>query len=303
MTDIILNTFGLVKQYGRITAVDSLDLSVCRGEVHGILGPNGSGKTTTLGILLGVIKQGNGSFTWFDSEPSALNRRRIGSTLEMPLFYPYLNGVDNLKIVSDIRGCGYDAIDPVLKRVGLYDRRTSRFKTYSLGMKQRLAIAAALLGNPEVLIFDEPTNGLDPQGIAEIRQLIISIAHEGKTIIMASHLLDEVQKTCSHVTVLSKGKRLYSGKVSEFIRNDLTVEVGCDNLDSMNHEVSAWPGYDHHEISGGMVLIKLKEGYNPGMLNAFAFSKHIVIQHLSIRNGSLEKHFLELLNENHEINH
>ncbi|MBU1011249.1 MAG: ABC transporter ATP-binding protein [Bacteroidetes bacterium] len=297
MNEVILNISGLTRRFGSITAVDALDLEVRRGEVYGILGPNGSGKTTTLGIVLGVVNRDKGSFTWFGQEPSARIRQRVGSTLEMPLFYPYLNGTDNLKIVADIRGCSYDFIDNVLQRVGLFDRRYSRFRTYSLGMKQRLAIAGAMLGNPEVMIFDEPTNGLDPQGIAEIRELILSIAAEGKTIIMASHLLDEVEKTCTHVAVLKKGKKVFSGKVSELLRNELVVELRCDLPEKLTSELKNWNGCAAVSTENGLIIVKLNQGFHAGTLNRYAFDNGIEINHLAIRHESLEKHFLELLAE------
>ena len=207
----VLTISGLQKNYGKIHAVNDLSLSVERGSVYGILGPNGSGKTTTLAIILGVVNSNGGSYSWFGNENSKNDRKRIGAILEQPLFYPYLTAEKNLQIVASIKGVEYSDIERVLKIVELFERKDSKFRTFSYGMKQRLAIASALLGNPEVLIFDEPTNGLDPKGIAEIRELIIKIAKQGITILLASHLLDEVQKTCSHVAVLKSGKKLYEG--------------------------------------------------------------------------------------------
>ena len=192
--DTVLKINDLTKRYGKITALDNMNLEVKRGNVFGILGPNGSGKTTTLGILLEVINQTSGDFKWFGVPSDQNTRKRIGAILEHPTFYPYLTGVQNLKIVCDIKEVPYSRVDECIKQVGLDERKDSKFKTYSLGMKQRLSIASALLCHPEVMILDEPTNGLDPQGIAEIRDLIIEIANSGKTIIIASHLLDEVQK-------------------------------------------------------------------------------------------------------------
>ncbi|MEI7662546.1 MAG: ATP-binding cassette domain-containing protein, partial [Bacteroidota bacterium] len=198
----VLSISSISKRYGKIQAVSDLSLEVKKGQVFGILGPNGSGKTTTLSIILELLKANSGSFKWFGRAASKESRKRIGSVIESPNFFPYLSPVVNLKIVADIKDQEYDDIERVLHLTGLYDRRNSKFRTFSFGMKQRLAVASALLGNPDVLILDEPTNGLDPQGIAHIRELILHIAGQGTTIIIASHLLDEVQKICSHVAVL-----------------------------------------------------------------------------------------------------
>ncbi|MEI7982280.1 MAG: ATP-binding cassette domain-containing protein, partial [Bacteroidota bacterium] len=210
--ETVLSVNQISKQYGKIQAVKELSLEVARGQIFGLLGPNGSGKTTTLSIILDLIK-GNGNYEWFGDPPSKESRKRIGSVIESPNFFPYLDAITNLKIVADIKDMDYEDIDRVLLLAGLSERKKSKFRTFSYGMKQRLAIASAMLGNPEVLILDEPTNGLDPQGIAHIRELILSVAYQGTTIILASHLLDEVQKICTHVAVLSKGKKLFDGKV------------------------------------------------------------------------------------------
>jgi ABC-type multidrug transport system ATPase subunit len=214
----LLTTSQLSKRYGSIQALDGLSLDVPKGSVYGILGPNGSGKTTTLGIVLGVIRPDSGSWSWFGEDPRPEHLRRVGSLLEKPNFLPYLTGERNLKLVAGIRGTDYGDIDFVLQKTGLYDRRKSTFQTYSFGMKQRLALAAALLGDPEVLVLDEPTNGLDPQGIFDVRQLILDEARSGRTVILASHILDEVEKVCTHVAVLSKGRLLASGPIDDLRR-------------------------------------------------------------------------------------
>ena len=208
--ETILEISHLYKNYGKIKAVQDLNLQVESGTVFGLLGPNGSGKTTTLGIVLDVVHKTKGEFRWFGMPPTNNSRKKIGAILEAPAFYPYLSAVENLKIVAQIKNTPFDRIELVLEKVGLLDRRNDRFQTYSLGMKQRLAIGSALLSDPLVLLLDEPTNGLDPQGIADVRELILKISAEGKTIILASHLLDEVQKVCSHFAVLNKGQMLYS---------------------------------------------------------------------------------------------
>lgn len=298
MGQAILETRSLSKYYGRIKAVDELNLKVFPGEVHGILGPNGSGKTTTLGILLGVIQPRSGSFSWFGAEPGSASRRRIGSTLENPLFYPYLNAVDNLKMIADIRACSYKYIPEALEHVGLYERKNSRFRTYSMGMKQRLAIASALLGDPEVLIFDEPTNGLDPQGIAEIRALVRTIASKGKTILMASHLLDEVQKLCTHVTVLHHGRCLYSGAVEEFVQAADVAEIASTDNSDLKAALASWEGCLSVEAQGNKLRVKLKTGFDTASLNEFAFSQGILLHHLALNQNSLEQNFLDLLKNN-----
>jgi ABC-2 type transport system ATP-binding protein len=293
----VLITNALSKNYGRLHAVDSLDFEVCKGEVFGILGPNGSGKTTTLGMLLDVVNKSSGHFSWFGQSPTAEARKRIGSILEMPLFYPYLSGLNNLRIVADIKGIAYNEIPEVLERVGLTSRRNSKFKTYSLGMKQRLALAAALLGKPDVLILDEPSNGLDPQGIADIRRIILELASQGITIILASHLLDEVQKICSHVLVLDKGKKRFSGQVSELLSETTLVEVAAADNESLLLMLRQWEGALSAELKGQWVIVKLKPEYHADMLNAYVFSNDITLHHLAAEKQSLEQHFLQLLSQ------
>lgn len=295
MEDIVLHIHQLTKHYGKIRAVDNLSLDVRHGEVFGILGPNGSGKTTTLGIVLSVINPTSGSFLWFGKAPAKENRKSIGAILEVPIFYPYLSGESNLKIIADIKGCSYDSIPEVLNIVDLTQRKKSKFSTYSLGMKQRLAIAAALIGDPKVLILDEPTNGLDPQGIAEIRGLILKIAKRGITIILASHLLDEVQKICSHVAVLDKGKNIFTGKVSEILDTSTLIEVGAEDMQMLETELSNNTKVQSLAKENNIFLVKLEEGYSSSELNQFLFSRGVSITHLGTRKRSLENYFLELM--------
>lgn len=296
--ETILLIEHLSKRYGKIEAVKKLSIEVTRGQVFGILGPNGSGKSTTLSITLDLVKADHGKFSWFGEEPSNECRKRIGAVIETPNFFPYLSPVRNLKIVADIKDLDYSDIDRVLQLTGLYERRNTRFKTFSFGMRQRLAIASALLGNPEVLILDEPTNGLDPQGIAQIREIIQLVASQGTTIIIASHLLDEVQKICTHVAVLNKGVKLFDGKVSEVLAVSDSFELSAPNIDDLVREIKEHPGFTSFVPKNDKILVYFKEEILPEDLNQYLFSKGISLSHLSERKRTLEQHFLELLNDN-----
>lgn len=276
-------------------ALNELSLSVEPGTVFGLLGPNGSGKTTTLGILLDIIRPTQGEFRWFGEPPHHDLRKRLGAILETPNFYPYLSAVKNLEIVANIRGRGLENIPRQLEMVGLHNRAYSKFKTYSLGMKQRLALAAATLHDPEVLILDEPTNGLDPQGIAEVRDLIRQIAERGITIILASHLLDEVQKVCSHVAVLNKGTSMYCGPVNDFLGNEVAVDAAADDLDALERVAKTFGQTLEVRKQTGMLRITLEEGTTPREFNAHCIDQGVVLSHLSLVTLSLEKQFLELL--------
>lgn len=296
MSENILTISGLTKHYGKITAVNELDLEIKKGNVFGLLGPNGSGKSTTLGIILGVTQKSSGEFQWFDQQPVASQRKRIGAILESPTFYPYLSGVQNLRIVCRIKDVPQQRIDEVLKTVGLFERGNSPFKTYSLGMKQRLAIASALLSDPEVLILDEPTNGLDPQGIAEIRQLILQIAESGKTIILASHLLDEVQKVCSHFAVLKNGKKIFTGSVAESLSGNDGVEIAALNMEQLEEMTKAFTGVKQIRKNNlSRLEVQFSNQVNIIEFHQYLIEKGIVLNHLAYINKSLEKQFLELL--------
>ncbi|MBS0010734.1 MAG: ATP-binding cassette domain-containing protein, partial [Bacteroidales bacterium] len=230
---MILETKQLSKSYGPVRAAEDISLTVDRGTAFGLLGPNGSGKTTTLGIVMSVLKADSGYYRWFGEEAGPATYRRIGSIIEVPNFFNYLSLRRNLEVVARIRGTAVTDIDRVLDLTGLLKRSSSRFDTLSLGMKQRLALAAALLGNPEVLVLDEPANGLDPEGIAEVRRIIIEQKQEGKTIIMASHILDEVEKVCNYVTIIKRGKTLASGKVNELLVRDDIIVIESDNNEAL----------------------------------------------------------------------
>jgi ABC-2 type transport system ATP-binding protein len=289
----VLTIHNLNKRFGKIHAVKDVSLEVKKGQVFGMLGPNGSGKTTTLGMLMGVVNPTSGDFKWFGEAATPAIRRKIGAVLEHPIFYPYLTGQKNLELNAMIKQCPVENIAKVLDIVELTERKDDKYKTYSLGMKQRLAIASALLNDPTVLILDEPTNGLDPMGIAEIRKLIKKIASNGKTIILASHLLDEVQKVCSHFCVLKRGNLVHVGPVDEVgrgadaeVENLSTLLIDFDGTSSLNKEK------DFFEVT-------MREGFHSNDLNRYLFEKGVVINHLVTKKKSLEKMFLEILAEAH----
>lgn len=293
----VLKINSLSKRFGRIQAVDKLDLTVPKGQIFGILGPNGSGKTTTLGMILEVVAPSGGSFQWFNNVKAVEARKNIGSILETPSFYPYLTAVQNLRIAAHIKQCGTDRIETVLELVGLFDRKDDKFKTYSLGMKQRLSIASALLSDPPVLILDEPTNGLDPQGIAEVRDLIKDIASQGKTIIMASHLLDEVQKVCTHFCVLRKGIKIHEGSVADTLGEINRVEVASQDLEKLEKCLESFPGLEFLQKTGNSIFVALKPDFTSAEINDFCFKHGIVLKKLVTQTNSLEKEFLKILKE------
>jgi ABC-type multidrug transport system ATPase subunit len=296
----ILKIENLSKHFGKLIAVNELSLEVSEGTVYGILGPNGSGKTTTLGMILEVISPTSGNYHWFDQEPPKESRKKIGSILEMPAFYPYLSAVQNLKITAKIKGKGSDNIGNVLQQVGLYKRKDDAFKTYSLGMKQRLSIASALLADPPVMILDEPTNGLDPQGIVEVRELITKIAARGKTILFASHMLDEVQKVCTHFAVLNSGRKIYDGTVEDVMNQNQKIEVAAKDMEVLKSVMSEFNSMESLEEKDGKVLVRLKEGIGSGELNRFLIDRGIVLTHLAVKKSSLEQKFLKILEESND---
>lgn len=291
----VLKIQHLTKQYGSITAVNNLSLEIKTGEVYGLLGPNGSGKTTTLGMILGIIQRDNGSYQWFDGQYQEHDaRKRIGTLLETPNFYPYMNAVQNLEIVAHIKKVTAPKIDELLALVSLLHRKDAPFKTYSLGMKQRLAIASALIGDPEVLIFDEPTNGLDPQGIAEVRHIIRKIASQGKTIIMASHILDEVEKICSHVAIIKNGDLLAVGTVGSIISNDIQIEISCEDNSRLPDLFNNHPKVRKVTMDENKVILLADETLMASEINRICFQNAIILTHLVVKKKSLEAEFLEL---------
>lgn len=292
--ETVLSTDKLTKHFGKLCAVNQLDLEVKRGQVFGMLGPNGSGKTTTLGMLMGVVNPSAGSFSWFGEPATHHTRKKIGAVLEHPIFYPYLSGKKNLELNALIKGADPANIAKVLETVELTARKDDKYQTYSLGMKQRLAIASALVSDPIILILDEPTNGLDPMGIAEIREIIKRIAADGKTIILASHLLDEVQKVCTHFAVLKRGNLMHIGPVDDVGKGEEIVEVQAYH-DDLSILLQEFVGSASIKKENGLFEVMMKEGYHSKDLNRFLFDKGIVASHLNTRKKSLEKQFLEIL--------
>jgi ABC-2 type transport system ATP-binding protein len=293
---IILKTSSLSKNYGSIKAVQNLELEISSGEVYGILGPNGSGKTTTLGMILGIINPSSGNYQWFDQIPLKNALYKIGAIIELPTFYPYLSAVQNLKIITGIKGKGSDNILSTLEKVGLAERRNNAFKTYSLGMKQRLSLASALVAEPEVLVLDEPTNGMDPQGIADIRNLILDVAASGTTIFLASHLLDEVQKICSHVAVLDKGRKIFDAPVNNILEGDEYIEVWAEDPELLHQLLTEFKGLDELSRERNKYVIKLSPGPTKKDLHKYLIEKGIYPTHFISKSGTLESKFLELLN-------
>ncbi|MGB5610897.1 ABC transporter ATP-binding protein [Eudoraea sp.] len=299
--ETILTVNNLTKKFGYLTAVQDLSFSIEKGNVYGILGPNGSGKSTTLGIVLNVVNSTNGSFSWFDGNTSTHEAlKKVGAIIERPNFYPYMTAIQNLKLVCKIKEVPKEKIKDKLQLVGLWERKDSKFRTYSLGMKQRLAIASALLNDPEILILDEPTNGLDPQGIHQIREIIKKIASQGTTILLASHLLDEVEKVCSHVVILRKGKKLYSGSVDGMLASFGFFELKSDNNEVLINFLKDHPNFGEIKTENGLITAFLKKEMNAGELNSMLFKKGIALSHLVKRRESLEEQFLTLT-ENSQI--
>lgn len=291
----ILTVNNLTKKFGYITAVKDLSFTIEKGNVYGILGPNGSGKSTTLGIVLNVVNCTQGEFSWFDGTTSTHDAlKKVGAIIERPNFYPYMTAVQNLKLVCKIKEVSTDKIEEKLQLVGLWERKDSKFKTYSLGMKQRLAIASALLNDPEILILDEPTNGLDPQGIHQIREIIKKIAASGTTILLDSHLLDEVEKVCSHVVILRKGEKLYSGRVDDMLATHGFFELKTEQAGALTTYLENNSSFGEIKNENGLITAFLKEDMNAEVLNKSLYEKGIFLSHLVKRKESLEEQFLTL---------
>ncbi len=296
--ETILSIQNLNKRFGPIHAVKNVSLEIQKGNVYGILGPNGSGKSTTLGIVLNVVNKTSGNYSWFGGTMQTHDAlKKVGAIIERPNFYPYMTARENLELVCKIKGIPYTKVIEKLELVGLIDRENSKFRTFSLGMKQRLAIASALLNDPEILILDEPTNGLDPQGIHQIRDIIKEIASQGTTILLASHLLDEVEKVCTHVLILRKGEVLYSGSVDAMNSNEGFFELQCENNHQLMTFLSSYESIGKLSEENGKVYAYLKKPMESSEMNRLLFEKGIILNHLVKRKNSLEEQFLELTNQ------
>ena len=292
----VIQTAGLTKRFGKTLAVDGISFEVERGQVFGFLGPNGSGKTTTIGMLLGIITPTGGGFRLFGGDsPEEIHaaRQRIGATLETPNFYPYLSCRDNLRITANVKGRGETDIDEVLEIVGLAKRRKTKFKACSLGMKQRLALAATILGDPELIILDEPANGLDPNGMREIRHIIHDLADRGKTIFLSSHLLGEVERTCTHVAIIQLGRLIRQASVAEITSGTVRVGLrGGDDLGVLEEIAGEYPGAVSAKIDGDRVIVELEED-EFAALNRFVAERGVHLSHLAREQRTLEDVFME----------
>ena len=293
MPEVLLKADNLSKHFGKLKAVSDLSFRIEKGGVYGILGPNGSGKSTTLGIVLGVVNATSGSFEWFGRRVSAQEAlKKVGAIIERPNFYPYMSARANLELVCLIKQTPKSAVDVCLAQVGLLDRAEDKFSTFSLGMKQRLAIASALLSNPEILILDEPTNGLDPQGIHQIRTLIQDIAARGTTILLASHLLDEVEKVCNQVIILQKGQCIYSGSVKEMAEQGSYILIASEDLDRLKVTAKSIEGINVIGVQEGK--LKITAALSPTEINQLFTSHSITLSHISSHHKRLEELFLEI---------
>ena len=294
--ETILKITNLNKIFNRkLHAVKNVSFEIKKGNVYGILGPNGSGKSTTLGIVLNVVNKTSGEFEWFEGKLDTHHAlKKVGAIIERPNFYPYMTAKENLELVCKIKETPFSKVEEKLELVGLLERKNDKFRTFSLGMKQRLAIASALLNDPEILILDEPTNGLDPQGIRQIRDIIKIIASQGTTILLASHLLDEVEKVCSHVVVLQKGVMLYQGSVHNMIENNSFFELKSNNNQQLKLVLQNHPSVEKIVDEEEKVLVFLKQDITAQELNSYLFENKIVLEHLVKRKNSLEEQFLEL---------
>ncbi|HUF53495.1 MAG TPA: ABC transporter ATP-binding protein [Dehalococcoidia bacterium] len=295
--DVVLRTIGLTRRYGRILAVDSLDLEITRGQIFGFLGPNGSGKTTTIGMALGLLRPTSGHVELFGvdtrRDPTG-PLKRVGSVLEGPAVYPHLSGRDNLRIWAMIAGGVPPArIDEVLGLVGLSERAGSKARTYSLGMRQRLAIAAALLTDPDLVILDEPTNGLDPAGMREIRQLIRELGAMGKTVFVSSHLLGEVEQMCDQVAILKSGRLLMQGEVSSLVGQSTAVEMQVTDID-LALEILATLDFVKGVTRDGPSIVAETAHERAADLSRALAERGVYLSQLQTKQESLEEIFLEM---------
>ncbi len=300
----IIETRDLTKRYRRQLAVDRISFTVEAGQVFGFLGPNGSGKTTTIGMLLGITTPTAGEFRLFGEKGrGSLHRvrRRVGATLEQPNFYPYLSGYDNLRIAANVKGVGAARIDESLEVVRLTGRARDRYRTYSLGMKQRLALAATILGDPDLIILDEPANGLDPEGMREIREIIVELGQRGKTIFLSSHLLHEVERMCTHVAVIRKGKIIRQASVHDMLAANVVAELRGPDPVALGRAAGEYPGaVGACREDDGAVVVRLDDS-DLGALNRYLAGRGIYVSHLGVRRRSLEDAFMEITTAGEEV--
>ena len=303
LSDLVIRTDGLTKRYGKIVAVDGLSMEVRRGHVYGLLGPNGSGKTTTMGMLLGLVRPTSGSFSLFGSSDGHRDAlRRIGSIVETPAFYPYLSGRQNLAYFQGISGRGEPAeLDELLERVGLASRGGDRFQTYSLGMKQRLGLAYAMLGDPELLFLDEPTNGMDPEGMAEVRELVRGLGTGGRTVLLSSHLLHEVEQVCDSVTIISRGKLIAQGAVADLLRARRSEQVRVKTTDDARarETLSALEWVEDVAVQAGSLLVTAPITRSGDLTSALSQAGVSVTEMAPVQT-SLEEYFLEVTGDDSE---
>ncbi|WP_063049389.1 ABC transporter ATP-binding protein [Nocardia arthritidis] len=293
MTDSIVVTRGLTKRYGEHTAVDDVSMTVVSGEIYGFLGPNGAGKTTTLRMLAGLIRPSEGTATVAGHRPGdPAVVRRIGVLIEGPGFYPYLSGRDNLRVLAEYRGLGRPEVEDALARVGLAGRAEDKYRTYSLGMKQRLGVGAALLGSPDLLVLDEPTNGLDPAGMVEMRELITALAAEGHTVLLSSHMLSEVQEICHRVGVISQGRLLTEATVAQ-LRGGSALVVRADPVEVALPAVRRLVGERSALLTASGIRIESDTVTAPAVARAVVASGADLLE-LRVEEKSLEEVFFEM---------
>lgn len=291
----LLSINNLTKNYGTTEALCNFTLEVVECQVLGILGPNGSGKTTLLSILMGLRYPTSGHFKWFNTPPNHVPTTRIGALIEVPTFYPYLSLYDNMRISALAKNISYNAIFPAVERVGLTPNLKAKVATFSLGMKQRMAIAQALLGNPKIIVLDEPTNGLDPEGIVEVRNLIKELNAGGTSIIVASHNLDEVQRTCTHVAILKKGHLQAFGGVNELLTSAKVAIVEVRNPENLIDFLNSNPTIEVIErVGNSFKLLVNKSEHQVTLITDFQ-NHGIAVNSFEIRNLNLEELFITLV--------
>ena len=294
--ETILKISNLHKKFRKVHAVNNVSLEIKKGNVYGILGPNGSGKSTTLGIVLNVVNKTSGDFEWFDGSLSTHDAlKKVGAIIERPNFYPYMTAEENLKLVCKIKNIPFDKVNEKLELVGLFDRKDSKFKTFSLGMKQRLGIAAALLPEPKLLMLDEPTNGLDPEGIQEVRALLRDLANDGTTVFVSSHLLSELEIISDHIVMLRKGEIVFAGPIGDLMaKQQPTIIAKSLQHSELAQIVKIAEASGHHAvIRNDSVHILAPMEWAP-VLNKAAFDAGITLAQLAPQLPNLEETFFEM---------